>query len=142
MFRISISNQVTGLAIAAVLAAALGIRLTRAPAPDTSVAATPVPKVEAQVASKAEPKVETKVELIFDIENSSCLPVNIKERLNTKLANRIKADGTISVISQTERTQLGNKKKAEANSEAKKARFDAIAAALKAAIDAKKATTV
>jgi ribosome-associated protein len=56
-------------------------------------------------------KVETKVELYFDIKNSVLLNDDEKSLLNRKLANRIDSYGILHITSQTERTQLGNKKK-------------------------------
>lgn len=56
-------------------------------------------------------KVSTKVELRFDIENSQLLSDYEKNRINTKLKNRISNDGILILTSDTERTQLGNKRK-------------------------------
>ncbi|MCB2196110.1 MAG: aminoacyl-tRNA hydrolase [Bacteroidetes bacterium] len=56
-------------------------------------------------------KVSTKVELRFDIENSQLLSDYEKNRLNTKLKNRISNDGILILTSDSERTQLGNKRK-------------------------------
>lgn len=56
-------------------------------------------------------KVSTKVELRFDIENSLLLSDYEKNRLNTKLKNRISNDGILILTSDSERTQLGNKRK-------------------------------
>lgn len=57
-------------------------------------------------------KVETKVELSFDINNSILLTDDEKSLLKKRLANRIDSSGELHITSQTERTQLGNKKKA------------------------------
>lgn len=54
-------------------------------------------------------KVNTKVELRFDIASSSILTDEEKSRLLIKLANRLTLDGTLIIVSQTERTQLRNK---------------------------------
>jgi ribosome-associated protein len=54
-------------------------------------------------------KVSTKVELYFDVQNSAILNEDQKNRLFVKLRNRISKDGILSVVSQTERSQLGNK---------------------------------
>lgn len=57
-------------------------------------------------------KVETKVELVFSIDDSLVLDENMKKLLRKKLHNRIDKEGSIRLFAQTERTQLGNKKKA------------------------------
>jgi ribosome-associated protein len=57
-------------------------------------------------------KVETKVEIVFNINASNVLNDEIKERIKNKLTNRFDKDGNLRVVSQTERTQLGNRKKA------------------------------
>lgn len=57
-------------------------------------------------------KVETKVELVFNIHNSLTIFKDIKQTLTKKLANRLDSEGNLRIVSQTERTQLGNKKKA------------------------------
>ena len=56
-------------------------------------------------------KVETKVELIFNINKSGVLTNEQKELLGNNLKNKIDKDGNLRLISQTERTQLGNRKK-------------------------------
>lgn len=55
-------------------------------------------------------KVETKVELSFDIAGSAFLSDREKARLLEKLASRLNKDGVLQIVSQTERTQLGNKR--------------------------------
>ncbi|MFT3703261.1 MAG: alternative ribosome rescue aminoacyl-tRNA hydrolase ArfB [Agriterribacter sp.] len=55
-------------------------------------------------------KVETMVEGYFDINASIVLNEEQKMRLHDKLSNRINAEGILLVKSQSERTQLGNKK--------------------------------
>ncbi len=57
-------------------------------------------------------KVETKVELVFNIWDSSVLDDKTKEKLASKLSGKLDKDGNLHIISQTERTQLGNRKKA------------------------------
>jgi len=57
-------------------------------------------------------KVSTRVELRFDIAASELLTDEEKCRLLGKLGNRIVQDSWIVIVCQTERTQLGNKKKA------------------------------
>ncbi len=56
-------------------------------------------------------KVETKVELVFNIDGSMTFDDEGKALLHKKLYNKIDSDSNIRVTSQTERTQLGNKKK-------------------------------
>jgi ribosome-associated protein len=56
-------------------------------------------------------KVETKVEMVFNIHSSAILNDEQKNRLNEKLQNRIDSEGNLHLTSQTERTQLGNRKK-------------------------------
>lgn len=55
-------------------------------------------------------KVETKVSLSFDIQNSQILTEEQKTILSDKLKNRINKDGILQISSDTERTQLKNKK--------------------------------
>ena len=55
-------------------------------------------------------KVSTKVELRFDLYNSLLLSDNQKERIGIKLKNRISSDGILILSSDSERTQLRNKK--------------------------------
>jgi ribosome-associated protein len=56
-------------------------------------------------------KVETKVELVFNISNSMTIDGEVKNLLSKKLYNKIDNESNIRVVSQTERTQLGNRKK-------------------------------
>ncbi len=55
-------------------------------------------------------KVETMVEGYFDVENSALLKEEQKSLVKEKLGNKINADGLLLVKSQTERTQLANKR--------------------------------
>ena len=55
-------------------------------------------------------KVSTKVELNFDVANSQFLDESQREIIQSKLANRITTEGILQIISQEERSQLGNKK--------------------------------
>jgi ribosome-associated protein len=55
-------------------------------------------------------KVETKVLLSFDIANSQHLTDEQKSRISEKLKNRINKEGLLQLSSETERTQLMNKK--------------------------------
>ena len=54
-------------------------------------------------------KVETMVEGYFPIGDSALLSTAQKEVLQTKLANKINAEGVLQVRSQVHRSQLGNK---------------------------------
>ena len=56
-------------------------------------------------------KVSTKVELRFDIINTRLFAENEINRILIKLKNRISSDGILIITSDSERTQLGNKKK-------------------------------
>jgi ribosome-associated protein len=56
-------------------------------------------------------KVETRVEAVWNVEASAVLTGLQKERLLAALARRVH-DGTIRVVSRTERTQLGNRRAA------------------------------
>ena len=56
-------------------------------------------------------KVETKVELRFDVLNSSVFTEEEKERIQLKMKNRISNEGIVIISSDSERTQLGNKRK-------------------------------
>lgn len=57
-------------------------------------------------------KVNTKVEVRFNIYLSDSLSVKEKELICSNLKNRINSAGEIAVKSQSERTQLRNRKKA------------------------------
>lgn len=57
-------------------------------------------------------KVSTKVEIHFDFQHFSGLSENEKKLISGKLANRINATGELIVKSQSERSQLENRKKA------------------------------
>jgi ribosome-associated protein len=57
-------------------------------------------------------KVETKTELVFNINGSAVLDDESKAQIIKKLEHRIDSEGNLHVVSQTERTQLGNRKKA------------------------------
>jgi len=56
-------------------------------------------------------KVETKVELVYNITGSMVIDEEIKEILRKKLYNKLDSEHNLRITSQTERTQLGNKKK-------------------------------
>lgn len=55
-------------------------------------------------------KVSTKVELRFNIGNSLLLSDDEKDRVRVKLKNRISSEDILIVSSDSERTQLGNKR--------------------------------
>lgn len=57
-------------------------------------------------------KVNSKVELRFDVQNSSLLSAEQKEIIRTKLSAKISSDGILSVVSQRDRSQLANKEDA------------------------------
>lgn len=54
-------------------------------------------------------KVETKVLLKWDIEGSKALSEEYKERMLTKLGNRLNKEKSLSLYHQTERSQIKNK---------------------------------
>ena len=58
-------------------------------------------------------KVNTKVELRFNVAESQYLTDGEKIRISEALKGRIRSDGDLLIVSQSERTQLMNKKKAE-----------------------------
>jgi len=57
-------------------------------------------------------KVNSKVELRFDVQNSSLLSDDQKDILLKKLATKITTEGILSVVSQRDRSQLANKEDA------------------------------
>ena len=57
-------------------------------------------------------KVETRVEAIWSLDDSDALTPDQKGRLRAALARRVHEDGTIRVVSRTERTQAGNRRAA------------------------------
>ncbi len=57
-------------------------------------------------------KVSTKVELRININESKLLTEEEKEIIRQKLAARINSEGELIIVSQSERSQLGNKEKA------------------------------
>jgi ribosome-associated protein len=58
-------------------------------------------------------KLNTKVELRFNVKDSSYLTEPEKERILEALKNRITAEGDLLIVSQSERTQQGNRRRAE-----------------------------
>lgn len=58
-------------------------------------------------------KVETRVELVFNVENSSLLTDEQKELIKQKLSNRISAEGNLIVTAEEGRSQWQNKQLAE-----------------------------
>lgn len=63
-------------------------------------------------------KVETKVELRFDVANSSSLSEAERQILLEKLANKLTNEGVLVMTHQTERSQLGNRDKVVAKFDA------------------------
>jgi len=57
-------------------------------------------------------KVSSKIELRFNVSESTILTVEEKEIIIAKLATRINNDGELVIVSQSERSQLANKEKA------------------------------
>jgi ribosome-associated protein len=57
-------------------------------------------------------KVNSKVELRFDVQNSSLLTQEQKDLICIKLASKINDEGILSVVSQRDRSQLSNKEDA------------------------------
>lgn len=55
-------------------------------------------------------KVETKVELVFSIPQSNTLTEEQKETLLSKLQHKLNTEMEITIVAQSERSQLGNKK--------------------------------
>ena len=56
-------------------------------------------------------KVNTRIELRYNIAGSSLLNEEEKARIQSALGNRINKEGFLILVSQTERSQIGNKKK-------------------------------
>jgi len=56
-------------------------------------------------------KVESKVELLLDIANCPALNEHQKQIIQSKLHHRIDSEGILHIVSQAERSQLGNKEK-------------------------------
>ena len=57
-------------------------------------------------------KVNSKIELRFNIQNSSILSENQKEILSSKLSKKISTEGFLIIVSQRDRSQLVNKEDA------------------------------
>ncbi len=56
-------------------------------------------------------KVNTRIELRFNLTGSALLNEEEKQKIQSVLGNRINRDGFLIFVSQSERSQLGNKKK-------------------------------
>ena len=56
-------------------------------------------------------KVSTKVELYFNIKNSGILTEEEKLTISNKIKSKIDKNGVLRIVSQSERSQLMNKKK-------------------------------
>lgn len=54
-------------------------------------------------------KTDTRVELVFDVQRSPSLREFQRRRIQDKLANRIAADGTLTVAAQDSRSQTRNR---------------------------------
>ena len=54
-------------------------------------------------------KVSTKIELKFNVEQSQVLSQEEKEIIKVRLSKKINQEGFLQIVSQTERTQMGNK---------------------------------
>ena len=59
-------------------------------------------------------KVSTKVELAFDLTNTQLLSEDQKALLLARLSGKLTKEGVLLIVSQSERTQLGNKRVAMA----------------------------
>jgi ribosome-associated protein len=57
-------------------------------------------------------KVESKVELVLDVNNTLAFTEEQRSIIQKKLTHKIDAEGFLHIVSQTERSQLGNKEKA------------------------------
>jgi ribosome-associated protein len=58
-------------------------------------------------------KVSSKAELYFDVLSSRVLTNDEKQIVFKKVANKINAEGLLQITSETDRSQLGNKEKAQ-----------------------------
>lgn len=56
-------------------------------------------------------KVSTKMELYFDIAASAVFTEEEKQRLLVKLKTKLTDNGILQIVSQSERTQIGNRKR-------------------------------
>jgi ribosome-associated protein len=54
-------------------------------------------------------KLETRVELLFDVAHSLCIPEHLRQRLLSKLYSKLDSSGTLRVIVQDSRSQWKNK---------------------------------
>lgn len=57
-------------------------------------------------------KVSTRATLLFDFENGTLLSQTQKARIRQRLGRRLSADGRVRIVSQSERSQLGNREDA------------------------------
>jgi ribosome-associated protein len=55
---------------------------------------------------------DSRVELRFDLANSTSLPPEVKERAMRRLASRLDSAGRLRVVAQTQRSQLANRRDA------------------------------
>ena len=57
-------------------------------------------------------KVNSRVTLFFDVEESTVLPTELKDRIKRELAGRVSRAGVLRVVSQRHRTQAANRQAA------------------------------
>lgn len=57
-------------------------------------------------------KVSTKVELVFDLANSSAFPEEAKQLIRSRLARHIDSEGVLTISSQESRSQFQNRRAA------------------------------
>lgn len=63
-------------------------------------------------------KVETRVELVWDLASSPALDDGTRAKLAAALGRRVRADGTVHVVSSRHRTQAANRREALARLDA------------------------
>ncbi len=54
-------------------------------------------------------KLETRVELLFDVAHSPCIPENLRQRLLSNLYSKLDSSGGLRVVAQDSRSQWKNK---------------------------------
>jgi ribosome-associated protein len=54
-------------------------------------------------------KLETRVELLFDIGHSLCIPEHLRQRLLSNLSSKLDSSGILRVVAQDSRSQWKNK---------------------------------
>jgi ribosome-associated protein len=73
-------------------------------------------------------KLETRVELLFDVAHSPCIPEHLRQRLLNNLSSRLDSLGVLRVVAQDSRSQWKNKQLA----------IEKLAALLKSALKVRK----